>query len=208
MGRQQVKRIVKRFSRSDVRVLDQQLSFKGFMQLLSVKLTHALFQGGQSQVMNREVLMRTPAVAVLPYDPVRDEVVLVEQFRIGAYMADDAPWILEVPAGIVDPGESVQECIARELLEETGLVAGPLHFISEYFPSPGGTNEKIHLYCAEVDASDLREFHGVDGENEDIRTLRLSREEFSELKAAGRLNNAATLLGFYWLNEFTRTHIL
>lgn len=196
---------VKQFSRSDVRVLDQHVGYQGFMQLLRLKLTHALFRGGQSPAMNREVLMRTPAVAVLPYDPATESVVLIEQFRVGAYMAEVSPWILEVPAGMIDPGESPEDSLKRELFEETGLIAQRLHPICDYFPSPGGTNERIYLYCAEVDASKLEEFHGVQGEHEDIRTLRVSLERFAELKAEGRLNNAATLLSFYWLNEFRRT---
>ena len=68
----------------------------------------------------RELFERGHAAAVLPYDPVTDRVLMIEQFRIGALAAPGGPWLLEIVAGVIDPGEIPEEVVRRETVEETG----------------------------------------------------------------------------------------
>jgi 8-oxo-dGTP pyrophosphatase MutT (NUDIX family) len=83
---------------------------------------------------------------MLPYDPQRDEVVLIEQFRVGALGKTDNPWLIELVAGLIDKEEQPEEVAHREAQEEAGLVIGALWPMTKYFPSPGGSNEFVHLY--------------------------------------------------------------
>ena len=189
------------FSRSDVHCSKKETLYHGFFKLIRLTLSHPLFQGGRSRDFTREVLLRGTAVAVLPWDPDRDEVALVEQFRVGAQVAgDENPWLWEVVAGMQDkPNEDLEDVVRRELMEEAGLVPKAIRHLYDYYPSPGGTDEKIALFVAEVDLSDVQPFHGVDTENEDIRLHRIPRAQLPVMQGGGQINNSATLLSLMWL---------
>ena len=126
------------FGREDMQLLAEEVGYKGFFRLLKVRLKHRLFAGGWGPVLTRELFDRGHAAAVLPYDPVRDEVVLVEQFRVGAIHDRNSPWLLEIVAGIVEEGESEEEVVRREAREEAGLTLKSLTRALSYFSSPGG----------------------------------------------------------------------
>ena len=136
----------------DVDVLEEDLVYDGFFQIKTFRLRHTLFAGGWSETIRRELFLRDPAVGVLLYDPWRDELVLVEQFRIGLLPSGQEPWIVELVAGIVEPGESVRAVATREALEETGCPVDRLEPIADYFTSPGGSCERFHLFCGRVRA--------------------------------------------------------
>ncbi len=129
---------------------------------------HKLFEGGWSNVVTREVFERGHAIAVLPYDPVLDEFVLIEQVRIGALPTSSSPWLLEVVAGIIDAGETPEHVCYRETKEEAGLEIKKLHKALSYLSSPGGTTERLHIYIGLVDASNAKGVHGLEYESEDI----------------------------------------
>jgi ADP-ribose pyrophosphatase len=152
-----------------------------------------------SGIMMRELFERGHAVGLLPYDPDRDQVVLIEQFRIGAYAIGWDPWLLEVVAGIIEEGEKLDEVARREGKEETGLVVSELEPIAHYLVSPGGTTETCALYCGRVDASKAEGFHGVAAEHEDIRVMALPAEEAIALLEKGRIANAAAVIALQWL---------
>lgn len=191
------------FSSQDVTSLAHESLYQGFFRLVRHRLQHALFQGGTSAPMVRELLVKGTAVAVLPWDPVSDRIALVEQFRVGAWAAGDPnPWLLEVVAGMADkPGESLESVAHRELAEEAGITANKLTYLYHYYPSPGGSDEQIALFVAEADLSALTDFHGVEDEHEDIRLHGFDRSQVPALEAAGRINNAATLLSLMWLER-------
>src|SRR4029079_17399724 len=139
------------FTHQDYEIINREVLYKGVFTLARYSLRHRLFEGGQSEVMQREVLERLSATGVLPYDPVLDRVILIEQFRPGSLANPKSPWLIEIPAGIFRNNEQPDEVAYREADEEAGCKIEMLVPISEYFVSPGGSNEYIHLYCGKVD---------------------------------------------------------
>lgn len=127
--------------------------------------------------VTREIFERGHAAVLLPFDPVRDEVVLVEQIRIAAYDTSESPWLLEMVAGMIEAGETVEDVARREALEEAGLEVGRTKPILSYLASPGGTSERLSILVGEVDASTAKGIHGLAEENEDIRVHVVSREQ-------------------------------
>ncbi|OYD25526.1 ADP-ribose diphosphatase [Oceanimonas baumannii] len=188
-----------RFGRQDMQIVAEENGYKGFFRLLKVRLRHRLFAGGWGPELTRELFDRGHAAAVLPYDPVRDEVVLVEQFRVGAIHHGDSPWLLEVVAGIVENGESEEAVVRREAQEEAGLTLGRLTRAMSYFSSPGGCSERITVFVGEVDATQAATYAGLSGEGEDIRVHCLPRAQAMQWLADGRIDNAASVIALQWL---------
>lgn len=183
----------------DVDIIDKDTPFKGFFRIDRYRIRHRLYAGGWSKPLEREVFERGHAVGVLLYDPVLDQVVLVEQFRIGAFAAGWKSWVLEVVAGMIGEGEAPEEVARRETLEETGCVAGELVDIAEYQPSSGASTETMRLYCARVDASAAGGIHGLPSEGEDIRVVTMPAEEAIGLLETGGAENATLIIALYWL---------
>lgn len=187
------------FDASDVQILEEKTLFQGFFAVRGLRLRHRCFNGGWTGAFEREVFVRDDATCVLPYDPVRDQVVLVEQFRAGALGRDASPWLLEIVAGIDEPGATPEQTARREADEEAGLTLGRLEPICDYLVSPGGTNELVHLYCASVDSANAGGIHGLDHENEDIRVCPMSYDEAQAALADGRVWNAPAIMALQWL---------
>ncbi|MFA7633532.1 MAG: NUDIX domain-containing protein [Thiohalomonadaceae bacterium] len=184
-----------------VEIEEQQVCYQGFFRLESYQLRHRLYNGQMGSRIIRELFERGHAAAILPYDPVLDRVVLVEQFRIGAIHAAGGSWLLEIVAGITEPGESASEVVRRELLEEAGCNLLALEPICEYFVSPGGTSERISLYCGRVDADGVGGIYGLAEEGEDIRVITVSFAEAMALLAEGRINSANPIIALQWLQQ-------
>ena len=125
----------------DIEIQEREQCFKGFYKVDRLRLRHRQFAGGMGPLLTRELFVRHDAVCVLPYDPQRDEVVLIEQFRVGAMDAGVNPWLMELVAGLIDKDEEPEEVARREAVEEAGLTLGALWPIAQYLPSPGGSNE-------------------------------------------------------------------
>ncbi len=186
--------------RQDVEVLTREICHQGFLTIEAITLRHRLFQGGWSQPMRRELMRRKPGVGVLLYDPDLDKVVLVEQFRVGCLNdARRGPWAIELVAGIIDSNESPSEVAVREAREEANVDIADLIPITEYYNSPGGSDEKLWVFCAAVDASRVGGVHGVSDEHEDIRVLVMSREQAEQAMASGRIANAMAIIALQWL---------
>jgi ADP-ribose pyrophosphatase len=173
--------------------------FDRFLQLKSYRLTHSLYAGGMSPELVRERLERLRAVAVLPYDPVTDRVVLVEQFRIGALEQGPGAWLLEIVGGMWDPGHSADQVARKETREEAGCELGPLMPIGDVWMSPGTSCERVMLYCGRVDAATAGGIYGVAAEGEDIKVVTLAFDEAMELAASGGISAATALIALYWL---------
>ncbi|MDA0998344.1 MAG: NUDIX domain-containing protein [Proteobacteria bacterium] len=191
----------------DVEVIEKRADFQGYFRIDTYRLRHRLHDGRWSKEVTREVFERGHAVAVIPYDPALDRVVLIEQFRIGAYAArqsrwfadDVSPWLIEVIAGIIEPGEDPAEVAVRETVEECGLNLSELIPVSHYLASPGGTSESVFLFCGRVDASDVGGLHGIADEGEDIRPFTLPFSDALDWLNAGRIANAASIIALQWL---------
>ncbi len=191
----------------DYRIIEKTIAYDGFFRMETYRLQHQLFAGGWSGEIRRECLERGHAVAVLPYDPERDQLVLLEQFRIGALGAHAGPWLFEFVAGVIGEGETEEEVARREAEEEAGSRLLELAPICKYFVSPGGTSETVSLYCARVDSSGLGGIHGLPDEHEDIRVLVLPRTEVLDMLHDGRINSGSPIIALQWL-ELNRQSLL
>ncbi len=181
-----------------VQLDSRDVAYQGFFRLARYTLRHATFSGGWSETLTREVFERGHAVAVLPYDPERERIVFIDQFRPGAYAAGMEPWLTEIPAGIAHEGESKAEVARRETSEETGCTVYELEPIQRYLVSPGGTSESVELYCGRVDTRNVGGLHGLASENEDIRVFTLPAGEAKRRVLEGEISNAATLIALQW----------
>ncbi len=189
------------FTRDDVDINHREELYKRFFSVEKIVLRHKLFAGGWGKQIERELFVRGEAVAVILYDPKHDLIGMVEQFRIGAMSEPNGPWCYEVVAGILEEGESPEEVARRELIEEANVSPDQLLHICNFLPSPGGSNEKVHLYCGLCDLTQAGGVYGLPGEGEDIRFHVLVADEvFSEL-LKGRFNNSAALICLQWLQS-------
>ncbi|MFV9615859.1 MAG: NUDIX domain-containing protein, partial [Gammaproteobacteria bacterium] len=152
----------------------------------------------QSQVLTRELLDRGQAAAVLPYDPERDEVVLIEQFRIGAGEDETGPWVMEVIAGYQEPGESAEDMVHREAYEEAGCRLTELLSMYKYYSSPGGSNEQIQVFLGRTESSGVNGIHGLDEEGEDIKVHVISSQQAFDWLDSGKIDSAAPIIALQW----------
>lgn len=182
-----------------VEIMERRTVFQGYFRVDRYRLRHKLFAGGMSAEITREVFERGHAAAVLPYDPMRDEVLLIEQFRPGALAAGWHPWVIEPVAGIIEPGESLTDVVQREAREEAAAVIHDLLPIYHYLTSPGGTSETCALFCGRVDTQGAGGVHGHPGENEDIRVMVVPFAETQAWLGSGTLNNALLIIALQWL---------
>jgi len=187
------------FTRKDVEIVSREAAFRGFYRLDILTLRHRLFNGGWGPELRRELFVRHDAVCVLPYDPWLDSVVLIEQVRIGALDKSERPWMIELVAGLIDKDEAPEEVAHREAQEEAGVELLNLTPITRYFPSPGGSDELVYLYCATVDSRGAGGIHGLEEEGEDIRVSVWPRAKALAAVEDGRIDNAASIIALQWL---------
>jgi len=187
--------------RSRVRILRKKTVYRGYFRLDVYVLRHRLYRGGMSAAMTREVFERGNTVGILLYDPARDALVLVEQFRLPAYLAGFPAWQIEIVAGIIeDQRERPRAVAVREAHEETGVVLAGAPFLAQKFmTSPGGSTETFHLFCARVDSHCVGGIHGLRHEHEDIRVTVKKFSAAMDLALSGRIQNGPTLIALYWL---------
>ena len=193
------------FAKNDVEIIARETLYSGFFSMDLYRFRHRLFNGEMSGEIRREIFERGHAAVLLPYDPVRDEVVLVEQIRIAAYDVSESPWLLEMVAGMIEEGETVEDVARREALEEAGLVVGRTKPVLSYLASPGGTSERLSIMVGEVDATTAEGIHGLADENEDIRVHVVSREQAYQWVEEGKIDNAASVIALQWLQLHYQT---
>ncbi|EGR4490384.1 ADP-ribose diphosphatase [Vibrio cholerae] len=186
------------FNQKDVEILNKETLFKGFFRMVKYRFKHKRFAGGWSEPVEREMFERGHAAAMLPYDPIRDQVVIIEQIRVGA-LEHAQPWQLEIVAGVIDTDESAEQVVRREAEEEAGLTVGRIEKITSYYPSSGGCSEKLDVFIGEVDCSQAGGIHGLDCEGEDIKVHVMSRTEAYQLVKDGRIENGASIIALQWL---------
>ena len=192
------------FAASDAEIVKTETAFQGYFRVDRLSIRHATFAGDSIEIC-REVFKRGNAVCVLLYDPEADKVVMVEQFRVGA-LAAESPWMLEVVAGIVEPGETAEDVARREAVEEAGLVLDQVRPITRYLPSGGGCDEWIDLMYAEVDSSVAQGLHGLADEGEDIKVHVLNAQEAFDLVVSGAVNSSPAIIALQWL-ELNRNRL-
>lgn len=184
-----------------VETIGESLNHSGFFLLKTKQFRHVRFDGTMSEPLSREVFVAGDAATVLPYDPVRDRVLVVEQFRMGPYARGDRhPWQLEPIAGRIDGGESAEESCVREAEEEAGLALKRLEPIARCYSTPGYSSEMFHCFVGIADLPDgVDGIGGEDDEHEDIRSHVLPFEAAMALIDTGEANNAPLILSLLWL---------
>ena len=188
----------------DVAVDADETVWNGRFALQRIRFRHRRFDGRMSALRTWELWRRGRAAAVLPYDPVADAVLLIEQFRLPALAAGVDPVMVEVPAGLCDPGEDPATTVRREAAEEIGLAPRRLLPIADVLLSPGGCDERVALFAGEVtapagDAAGIVGAGGLDAEHEDIRVRRWPAERAVADALAGRFANVVTMVALLWL---------
>lgn len=187
--------------RDQVTLTSRSLPYSAFFAVEETTLSHRRFDGSQSGEMHRAAFLMADAVTVLPYDPVRDRVLVIEQFRFGPYARGDAhPWMVEPIAGRVDPGEGSEATARREAQEEAGVSLGALHKVAEFYPSSGAITEYVTSYVGIADLpDDIPGIGGVAGEHEDIASSLLSFDALMEMCDASQLDVAPLYMSAFWL---------
>ena len=183
----------------NVDIVEVKTVYQGYFRMDRYRLRHRKFEGGWTDEMVREVFERGHAISVLLYDPERDAVVLIEQFRVGAVAAGHPPWLVEVVAGIIGPGETEEEVARRETQEEAGCLVTDILRMCDYLVSPGGTSESTTLFCGRVDAGSASGIHGLAHEHEDIRVLVMPADQAIALLDTNALDNAPAIIAISWL---------
>ncbi len=189
---------MKRFNNDDVLLLSRERRYSGFFKLDAVTVKHALYRGGMSDEILREVIVREDAVGVLLYDPELDSLLLIEQIRVPLIGESSTPWTIEIVAGLIEEGESPAEVAKRETQEEAGIELEQLIPIQNYFSSTGGSNERMHLFLGLCSLANAGGIYGVAAEGEEIRAFVLKRDEAFTLLERGMLDNASTLVAMLW----------
>ena len=185
-------------TRDDVEIIEHQTLWRGYFRMDRYRLRHRLFAGGWSEPIERELFERGQAAALLPYDPLRDEVVLIEQFRVGA-LAGDNPWLIEIVAGIIEEGESAEDVVRREVVEEAGREVTDIVPIANLYTTPGASSERIALFCGRIDAGGAGGHFGLAHEGEDIRAFAEPVTAALKRLNDGAIANATTLVALQWL---------
>ncbi len=186
----------------DTEIVDATNVFERYLRIDTFRFRHRLFSGEWSAVRSYDVLRRGRAVAIILYDPDRDSVVLVEQFRLPALLAGSSPWQLEAAAGMIDTDETPEMVAIRETREETGLgLIGEPIVIQRYLPTSGGSDESVVLFCGRVDSALAAGVHGLAEEHEDIRVAVKTLAEIEAMLEAGAIESGHTLIALHWLSR-------
>jgi ADP-ribose pyrophosphatase len=182
-----------------VELVDHAVAFQGYFRVGRYFFRHGLYQGGQSGILRREVFERGHAAAVLPYDPLRDEVVLIRQFRAGAYVAGRHPWTWEIVAGILEDDESPEQLIRREAVEEAALEIRDAIPMNNVVLSPGACSETCAMFLGRVDSAKAGGVYGLESEGENILVKVVPYSEARAMLDRDEIDNAIGVIALQWL---------
>lgn len=183
----------------EFKIINKEILYSGFFRMEKYCLQHTLYGGGWSAEINRELFVRGSCVAVLLYDPERNKVVLIEQFRAGAILNPDRAWLVEIVAGAIEENETAKEVAYRESIEEAGCEIQELIVINEFYTTPGGASERITLFCGKIDSSKVGGIHGLDHEDEDIWVRTVNFDEAYRMVENNEIESAIPIIAIQWL---------
>ena len=187
------------FTHQDYEIVNKEIVYQGVFRMVRYHLRHKLYNGQWSNVVVREVMERKSAVAVILYDPNLNAIVMIEQFRPGAFKQPQNPWLLEIVAGVFGASEQPEQVAIREAYEEAGCRITHLESICNFFVSPGGSDEYLYLYCGHIDASAAGGTFGLIEEDEDIRSFVLPLPEAINLLNQGKIQTSPAIIAVQWL---------
>jgi len=186
----------------DVEAIRRRQAYARYFGVEEHLLRHRRFDGGLSDTLERAVFTSGDAVVVLPWDPGRDAVLLIEQFRAGPWARrDPRPWRLETVAGRCDRNEPPEATARREAREEAGIELGRIERIAEFYPSPAIMSEYITAFVGEADLGTAGGVFGLPEEHEDIRAQVVPLEAALAAVASGEIDTAPLMLALMWLRS-------
>lgn len=176
--------------------------FEDVFKIEEAYVRYEKFNGEMTGVVRRISLERGDSVAVLILNLNTNKIIMVSQFRYPTYHNGDG-WLVEIVAGMVDPGETPEETVRREVQEEIGMKIARLEHISTFYPSPGGSSERIHLFYTEVsgESAIYKGSGGLISEGEDVQADEIALEEALSRIKSGGIVDAKTIIGVYWLEN-------
>ena len=184
--------------KSKFKIINSRNIYNGFFKMNEITLRYKKFDGNWSNDVKRELFGGAQVSAVLPYDPLRKEIILIQQFRPGTISKNYDNYLNEIVAGIIDEGESPEKAAKRECFEETGCKVKKLIPIQGYFPAPGSSQSFYHLFIAEIDTFKGKRIMGLDSENEDILVKSYKIDEVKKKMKNGEILNGLTLIALQW----------
>ena len=184
--------------RPKFKIINNRNIYSGFFKMSEVTLKYKKFDGSWSNEVKRELFTGAQVSAVLPYDPIKKEIILIQQFRPGTISKNVGNYLEEIVAGIIDPGEDPQTAAKRECLEETGCEVKKLIPIQNYFPAPGSSESFYHLYLAEIETFKGKRIMGLKTENEDILVKSYKISEVKNKLLNGKILNGLALIALQW----------
>ena len=180
------------------KIINKKNLYSGFFSLNKYEFIHQKHDGGWTDTVDREIFSGAHVATLLPYDPIKKEIILIQQFRAGVLSRYDENYLLEIVAGIVDEGENPEQTAIRECFEETGCEVKHIHPVQSYFPAPGSSESYYHLYLGEIQAFDGERIKGLEKENEDILVKSFKIDEVRQMLKEKKIMNGLTLVALQW----------
>ena len=180
------------------KIINKKNLYSGFFSLNKYEFIHEKHNGEWTSTVEREVFSGAHVSTLLPYDPIKKEIILIQQIRAGVLSRYDENYLLEIVAGIVDEGENPEQTAIRECFEETGCEVKQIHPVQSYFPAPGSSESYYHLYLGEIQAFDGERIKGLEKENEDILVKSFKIEEVKQMLKEKKIMNGLTLVALQW----------
>ena len=185
-----------------VHIKEEALEYEGFVKIDKAQLKFEKFNGKMSEMITRYRYYRGDAVAVIIYDSSRERVLLIRQFRYAVHARTGDGWFVECVAGMQEDGERLEDVACREVLEETGLELASLELLAEYFFSPGGCSDKVHMFLGTLqNAEQSLGVHGLVHEGEDIQACWVDLREALEMVNKGQINDVKTMIGLFLVHS-------
>lgn len=172
--------------------------YSGFFSLNKYEFIHEKHDGNWTDKVEREIFSGAHVSALLPYDPIRKEIVLIQQFRAGIISRYNKDYLFEIVAGIIDKGEKPEETAARECMEETGCKVNKIIPVQGYFPAPGSSESYYNLYLGEVNSFDGERIKGLKSENENILVKSFKVAQVKKMLMDKEIKNGLTLIALQW----------
>ena len=180
------------------KILNKKNLYSGFFNLNKYEFVHKKHDGNWTNTVEREVFSGAEVSGLLPYDPIKNEIILLQQFRAGALSRYDKDYLYEIVAGIINKNEKAEETAKRECIEETGCKVKKITPILSYFPAPGSSESYYHLYLGEINSFDGKRIMGLEDENEDILVKSFKIDEVRQLLKEKKIMNGLTLIALQW----------
>jgi ADP-ribose pyrophosphatase len=180
------------------KIINKKNLYSGFFSLNKYEFIHEKHNGEWTSAVEREVFSGAHVSTLLPYDPIKKEIILIQQFRAGVLSRYDESYLLEIVAGIVDECENPEQTAIRECFEETGCEVKKIFPIQSYFPAPGSSESYYHLYLGEIQAFDGERIKGLEKENEDILVKSFKIDEVRQMLKKKKITNGLTLIALQW----------